>query len=314
MTHNPSFQSLTADNILVLSDTVQMITVYLDHNIVDGFDKGKTAYRGPLLANKGSLLIISVASVDEIFRGRDESRSIRNIESLKSLGIRYIHSGPDGSHMSISELDYENMHQKWVEMQSETGPLHNSHFLFISTLFRGNEPEAIKHMDQAVTAKISWIKSNYDRFPNSQAQMNEILRNPDEYKELCRQLIQLKKLLPFTSKEINNIPANSVFWACVEKLKNVDHETSRLIGNGIKDGIRNASTVFDQLEIVLLWLNLFGYWPDDMTRITGIRSNYSDARHAEYGIACDAILTIRHKVCQESCSRNSCLEIENCSN
>ena len=36
MTHNPSFQSLTADKIRVLSDTVQMITVYLDHNIVDG--------------------------------------------------------------------------------------------------------------------------------------------------------------------------------------------------------------------------------------------------------------------------------------
>ncbi len=94
-----------------------MITVYLDHNVIDGFDKGETAYLAPLFANKGVLPIISLASVDEIFRGRDETRSRRNIESLKRLGVRYIHSGPDDSHMSISELDYENMHQKWVKMQ-----------------------------------------------------------------------------------------------------------------------------------------------------------------------------------------------------
>lgn len=101
----------------------------------------------------------------------------------------------------------------------------------------------------------------------------------------------MKQLLPFTPIELNNIRENSIFWTCVEKLKNADDETLRLIGNGIEDGIRNASTVFDQLEIVFLWLNLCGYWPDDMTRIERIRSNCSDARHAEYGIACDAMLT-----------------------
>ena len=46
-----------------------MITVYLDHNLIDGFDKGETAYLDPFLANKGVLPIISLASVDEIFRG-----------------------------------------------------------------------------------------------------------------------------------------------------------------------------------------------------------------------------------------------------
>jgi len=130
----------------------QMITVYLDHNIIDGFDKGETAYLGPLLANKGFVPIISLASVDEIFRGSDEARSRRNIESLKRLGVWYVHSGPDESQMSISELDYENMHkewhQKWVEMQSTVRPLNDSHFLFISALFRGNAPEALRDMDQ----------------------------------------------------------------------------------------------------------------------------------------------------------------------
>jgi len=271
----------------------QMITVYLDHNIVDAFDKGETAYLGPLLANKGCLPIIPVASVDEIFRGGDEARSIRNIESLKSLGVRYIHSGPDESHMSISELDYKNMHQKWVKMQSDIGPLHDSHFLFISTLFRGNELEAIQEdMDEAVSAQINWIKSNYDTFPNSQAQMNEVLRNPEEYRELCRQLIYLKKLLPFTSKEINNIPENSVFWACVEKLKNTTDANLELIGNYIANAIEKAKTTNDQLEIVFLWLNLFGYYPDDLTRIERVRSNFSDVKHATFGIACDAILTL----------------------
>jgi hypothetical protein len=121
--------------------------------------------------------------------------------------------------------------------------------------------------------------------------MNHVLRNSDEYRQQCAALIHLRQLLPFTPRELNNIRENSIFWTCVEKLNNADDETLRLIGNGIEDGIRNASTVFDQLEIVFLWLNLFGYYPDDMTRIKRIRCNLSDARHAEYGIACDAILT-----------------------
>lgn len=272
-----------------------MTTVYLDHNIIDGFDKGETTHLVLLLLNKGCLPIISVASVDEIFRGGDESRSIRNIESLKRLGVRYIHSDPDESHMSISELDYENMHQKWVEMQSNIGYLNNAHFLFISTLFRGNAPEAIQDMDQAVSAQISWIKSNYDKFPNLQAQMNEILRNPEKYKELCRQMIYLKTLIPFTPKEINNIPENSVFWTCVEKLKNTADANLQLIGNFIENEIESAKTIDDQFTIVFLWLNLFGYYPDDLTRIDRVRSNFSDANHATYGIACDAILTLDKK-------------------
>ena len=135
-----------------------MITVYLDHNVIDGFDKGKTAYLDPLLANKGVLPIISLASVDEIFRGDDEARSRSNIESLKKLGVRYIHSGLDDSHMSISELDYENMHQKWLKMQSDIGPLNDSHFSFIKAMFRGNVPEASQDIDQAISDQITWIK------------------------------------------------------------------------------------------------------------------------------------------------------------
>ena len=99
----------------VVSGIVKMITIYLDHNIIDGFDKGETAYLGPVFANKEYLPIISLVSVDEIFRGGDQSMAIRNIKSLKKLGVRYLHPGPDESHMSISELDYNNMHQKWVE-------------------------------------------------------------------------------------------------------------------------------------------------------------------------------------------------------
>lgn len=289
---------------------VQMTTVYLDHNIVDGFDKGETAYRGPLLANKECLPIISVASVDEIFRGGDESRSIRNIESLKRLGVRYIHSGPDGSHMSISELDYENMRRKWVEMQSSIGLLNKAHFSFISTLFRGNEPEAIQHMDQAVTDQISWITSNYDRFTYSQAQMNEILAKPEEYKEQCRQLIQLKELLPFTPKEINNIRGNSVFWTCIGKLKNATDAHLQLIGNEIENAIGDAKTIYDQLGFVLLWLNLFGYHRDhDLTSIKGVRSNLSDAKHATYGIVCDAILTLDAKFAKRVAAAKGALEL-----
>ncbi|MEK7789400.1 MAG: hypothetical protein AAB283_05730, partial [Planctomycetota bacterium] len=62
--------------------------------------------------------------------------------------------------------------------------------------------------------------------------------------------------------------------------------------NEIENAIKNAKTIVDQLIIVLNWLNLFGYWPDKLTRIEKIKSNFSDALHGTYGIACDAILTL----------------------
>jgi hypothetical protein len=272
-----------------------MITIYLDHNVIDGFDKGETAYLDPLLANKGVLPVISLASVDEIFRGGDEARSKRNIESLKRLGVRYIHSGPDESHMSISDLDYENMHQKWLKMQSDIGSLNDSHFLFISTLFRGNIPESIQDIDQAIRDQIVWIKSNYDKFPSSHSQMNKVLSDPQEYKELCRQLLHLKTLLPFMPKEINNIPEKFVFWTCVDKLKSATDSNLQLIGNFIENEIESAKTIDDQFTIVFSWLNFFGYYPDDLTRKDRVRSNFSDSNHATCAIACDAMLTLDKK-------------------
>jgi hypothetical protein len=286
-----------------------MITIYLDHNVIDGFDKGDTAYLDPLLADKGVLPIISLASVDEIFRGGDGVRSRRNIESLKKLGVRYIHSGPDDSQMSISKLDYQNMHEKWLKMQSEIGPLKDSHFLFMSTLFRGNVPEAIQDMDQAISDETAWIKSNYDRFPNAHSQMNEVLSNAEEYKELCGQLLHLRALLPFTPKEINNIPEKSVFWTCVGKLKSATDPNLKLIGGFIENKIRSAKAIDDQFEIVFLWLNLFGYHPDDLTQKNRVRSNFSDANHATNAIACDGMLTLDKKFAKRAAAAMGALEV-----
>ncbi len=287
-----------------------MITVYLDHNVIDGYDKGETAYLDPLLANKGVLPIISLASVDEIFRGGDDARSRRNIESLKKLGVRYIHSGPDESHMSISELDYKNVHQKWSKMQSEIGPLNDSHFLFISTLFRGNTPEVIQDMDQAVSDQIAWIKNNYDKFPSSQTQMSKVLSDPQEYKELCRQLLQLRTLLPFTPKEINNLSEKSVFWTCIYKLKSTSDPNLQRVGNFIENEIKSAKTIDDQFTSVFFWLNLFGYYPDDLRRKDKVRSNFSDANHATYAIACDGMLTLDKKFAKRAAAAMCALELK----
>jgi len=287
-----------------------MITIYLDHNIIDGFDKGETAYLDPLLADEGVLPIISLSSVDEIFRGGDEDRSRRNIESLKKLGVRYIHSGPDESQWSISELDYENMHQKWSKMQSEVGPLNDSHFRFISTLFRGNTPETIQDMDQAVEDQVVWIKNNYDKFPSAQRQMGKVLCDPQEYKELSRQLLHLRALLPFTPKEINNIPERSVFWTCVRKLKSASNPSLQLIGDFFDNEIKSAKTIDDQFTIVFSWLNLFGYYPDDLTQKDEVRSNFSDANHATYAIACDGLLTLDKRFAKRAAAAMGALELK----
>jgi len=207
-------------------------------------------------------------------------------------------------------LDYENMHQKWLKMQSDIGPLNDSHFLFISTLFRGNMPEAIQDMDQAISDQVAWIQSNYDKFPSSQTQMNKVLSDPQEYKELYRQLLHLKTLLPFTPKEINNIPEKSVFWTCVGKLKSTTDPNLQLIGNFIENEIESAKTIDDQFTIVLLWLNLFGYYPDDLTRKDRVSSNFSDANHATYAIACDGILTLDKKFAKRAAAAMGALKLE----
>jgi hypothetical protein len=287
-----------------------MITIYLDHNVIDGLDKGETAYLDPLLSDKGVLPVISLASVDEIFRGGDEDRSKRNIESLKKLEVRYIHSGADESHMSISELDYENMHQKWSKMQSEVGTLNDSHFLFISTLFRGYTPETIQDMDQAIEDQMAWIKNNYDKFPGAQTQMGKVLCDPQEYKELSRQLLHLRALLPFTPKEINNIPEKSVFWSCVSELKNNTDLNLHLIGRFIEDQIESAKTIVDQFTIVFFWLNLFGYYPDDLTQKKRVRSNFSDANHATNAIACDGMLTLDKKFAKRAAAATGALKLK----
>jgi len=287
-----------------------MIAIYLDHSVIDGFDKGETAYLDPLLADKGVVPIISMTSVDEIFRGGDEARARRNVESLKKLGVRYIHSGPDEMHMSISELDYENMQEKWAKMQSEVGPLNDSHFQFISTLFRGNTPEAIKDIDQAMENQVEWIKNNYDRFPGVRTQMGKVLRDPREYKELSRQLLHLKALLPFRPKEINNIPEKSVFWTCVNKLKHATDANLQLIGNFIETEIENAGTIDEQFTIVLDWLNFFGYYPDDLTQKHKVRSNFSDGKHATYAIACDGLFTLDKRFAKRAAAAMGALDLK----
>ena len=287
-----------------------MITIYLDHNVIDRFDKGETAYLDPLLSNNGVLLIISLASVDEIFRGGDEERSHRNIESLKKLGVRYIYTAADESHMSISPLDYENMHQKWSKIQSEVGPLNDSHFRLISTLFRGCTPQTIQDMDQAVEDQIAWIKNNYGKFPGAQTQMGKVLCDPLEYKELFRQLLHLRALLPFTPKEINNIPEKSVFWTCVSRLKNDSDPNRQLIGRFIEDEIENAKTIDDQFTIVFFWLNLFRYHPDDLTQKKRVRSNFSDTNHATNAIACDGMLTLDKKFAKRAVAAMGALKLK----
>ena len=177
-------------------------------------------------------------------------------------------------------------------MQTDIGLLNNSFFLFIRTLFSQSETEVLQDIERAISGEIDWIKSNIDRFPNLQEQMTEFLRNPDEYEELYKQLIGLRNLLPFATKKINNIPEKSVFWKCVDNLKKDADANLQRIGNEIENAIANAETIEDQLIIVLNWLNLFGYYPDNLTRIEKIRSNFSDALHGTYGIACDAILTL----------------------
>ena len=165
-------------------------------------------------------------------------------------------------------------------------------------------------MDQAVNDQVAWIKNNYYKFPSAQTQMGKVLCDPQEYKELSRQLLHLRALLPFTPKEINNIPEKSVFWTCVGKLKSASDSSLQLIGDFIQNEIKSAKTIDDQFEIVFLWLNFFGYYPDDLTQKNRVRSNFSDVNHATNAIACDGMLTLDKKFAKRAAAAMGALEIK----
>src|ERR1700691_4890559 len=152
-----------------------MKTIYLDHNGVDGFDKGENSYLGPLLANSGCVPIVSTISLDEIFRGKDVVRATQNVESLKKLGVRHMYFGSDDSTVSIGELDFDNIYQNWLKMDSATGPLLDAHALFMSSLFSERGPYAIESMERATNEKIAWIEANYEDFPHVQSHLDKIV-------------------------------------------------------------------------------------------------------------------------------------------
>ena len=62
--------------------------------------------------------------------------------------------------------------------------------------------------------------------------------------------------------------------------------------------------------IVFNWLNLFGYYPDNLTRIERIRSNFSDALHGTYAIACDGLLTLDNDFAKRIAAAMGALRVE----
>jgi hypothetical protein len=137
---------------------------------------------------------------------------------------------------------------------------------------------------------MNWIKDNFVRFPDLQEQMLKFMKSPEEDEWLAG-LISLKKMLPFASKEINNIEAAKVFWECIDRLRNAGNETLFALGEGIRSDMEKARDICDQVFIVLIWLNFFGYYSDSLKQLTKTRSFFSDAEHGAYGIVCDGVLT-----------------------
>jgi hypothetical protein len=139
--------------------------------------------------------------------------------------------------------------------------------------------------------------------------MQMFIKNPDEDESLVG-LIALKKLLPFAPKEINNIGAATVFWECIDRLKNANDEALFTLAEGIKSAIEKAKDICDQIFLVLIWLNFFGYYSDDLKEIAKTRSFFSDAEHGTYGIACDGILTLDKRFAKKLEAAIRALELE----
>jgi hypothetical protein len=287
-----------------------MITIYLDHNIIDTFDRGDAAYIDPILKNKACQPIISIVSIDEIFRGGDRSRSTSNINSLKEMGVKYIHHGPDEGQMSIDELDYENMYQTWLGMQSEVKEFKDSVFSMLSgALSARDEEKVIQAVRRARPVKSRWINDNVAKFPDLREQMQAFTENPEQ-DERISELVSLKELLPFRAKEINNIRVKTVFWELIGRLTSSGDEALLALGEGIKEAIVSAKDVCDQIFIVLIWLNFFGYHSDSLDAITRTRSFFSDAEHGAYGIACDGVLTLDRRFARKLKAAIEALELE----
>ncbi len=285
-----------------------MLTIYLDHNIIDKYDKGETSYIDPILSNKEYQPIISLVSIDEIFRGGDKIRTEANIASLQSLGVRYIHEGFDELHMQIDDLNYEDMQAKWEKMRTEIAHFEDAHISMMHAILgKMNEEEANVIIKKSVNVSENWIEENSSRYLGLEEASLKMMNNLKE----GEQLINLKHYVPlFETKIINNITDKNVFWKCVEDLRSSTDANRRVIGDHIKDSIDKAKTIDDQMEIVLNWLNLFGYYTDDLNRKEKVKSNYSDIKHAKYAIACDGILTFDKRFAKKLVAALNALKVE----
>ena len=210
--------------------------------------------------------------------------------------------------MQIDDLNYEDMQAKWEKMRTEIAHFEDAHISMMHAILgKMNEEEANVIIKKSVNVSENWIEENSSRYLGLEEASLKMMNNLKE----GEQLINLKHYVPlFETKIINNITDKNVFWKCVEDLRSSTDANRRVIGDHIKDSIDKAKTIDDQMEIVLNWLNLFGYYTDDLNRKEKVKSNYSDIKHAKYAIACDGILTFDKRFAKKLVAALNALKVE----
>jgi len=260
--------------------------LYLDQNIIDRIDRGLDNELGIFLKKNNFIPAVSTASLHEIERGEQPERIIANIQSLVSIGARFIietNSGLIISQLSADEV-YELISSKDQRIANIAISLNKLHYYQISCTWNNELEEKIREETKEIESLIDILDERHEQTKKDLLDLVNLLNNltkegaPEEYNFI----IDLRSKLAVNPREMNNLN-HSELWKKIEELT---RKNGRLLPFDLSKG--NAK---ERLSNTLLMLNLLGYWCDDIDSDKRHLTFTYDCMHGIYGSLCYGVIS-----------------------
>ena len=255
--------------------------IYLDHNIVDRIDTVLKDAFPTFLDNTGCIPVVSAVSLGEIERGNQPERVKSNINSLLSVGSKFILDTE--SKVVVAALNkediYELLSSKNQLIAATVAAVNETQFYLD---YCSSKDELISKIEEVLPR----LKSLLDRFKKFEnippSKLPELIDSLEilisEYvPEKCKYFNILRNSLNVDAREINNLKPKDL-WNKLETEIQKSRNTETLYPVG--------STVKQRIYFVLAFLNAIGYWSDNQDRGNRQLAFNYDNLHAIYGSFC----------------------------
>lgn len=261
---------------------------YLDHNIIDRIDSGLLHEVTKFLSDNAFIPVVSTTSLTEIERCGRPERVIANIQSLMTMGARFMLDSDSESEMILAQLStekiYEILSRKNQTIADIIKFLSAAQFYKFSCRSKRELEASLGGVIEEIRPLIDKLDKKHEKTAGDLYTLIEILNNlikedmPDEFNFIN----DLRSKLAVNSKELNNLePAE--LWEKIEKLFG---ENRRLIIWWPLEG-----SIKYRLYHALLMLNTIGYWCDSIdSEKRQLAFNY-DCMHGFYGCFCGGVIS-----------------------